>query len=239
MLRREGVRNGALEIQNADEPVLQEKRNNEFGARFYAALAANVAGIVGDVIDAEDAALAGSSSGQALMKRELHASLDGILVAHGKSTFEELRLFVPEHHAEDMVVDDFLDALGDAAQEFFAVENRGELAAHLVEEQQGLSLFRMRGEKTLRHRIGIAEQSESTELRNVFHDLRRSENIPLLDVTECPRFHNSNSRGGPENRGHPTYGPFFERGTCCSFARREAPPHPAHSARWRPCSHAN
>jgi len=24
------------------------------------------------------------------MKRELHASLDGILVAHGKSTFEEL-----------------------------------------------------------------------------------------------------------------------------------------------------
>src|SRR6266850_1286623 len=176
MLRREGVRNSALEIQNADQPVLQEKRNNEFRARFYAALAANVAGIFGDVIDAEDAALAGSSSGQALMKRELHASLDGILVAHGKSTFEELRLFVPEHHAEDMVVDDFLDALGDAAQEFFAVENRGELAAHLVEEQEGLGLFRMRGEKALRYRIGAAEMGKSSEFRNVFHDLRRPQN---------------------------------------------------------------
>jgi len=68
----------------------------------HAALAANVAGIIGDVIDAEDAALASSSSGEALMKRELHASLNGVLVAHRKSTFEELRLFVPEHDAEDV-----------------------------------------------------------------------------------------------------------------------------------------
>ena len=49
------------------------------------------------------------------MKRELHASLDGVLIAHGKSAFEELGLFVPEHDAEDVIVDDFLDALSHAA----------------------------------------------------------------------------------------------------------------------------
>jgi hypothetical protein len=38
----------------------------------------------------------------------------------------------------------------------------------------------MRGKKALRHRIGITEQGESTELRNVFHDLGRSEIIPYL-----------------------------------------------------------
>src|SRR6266850_4279327 len=180
VLCSEGVRDGAFQIENADEPVLQEKRNNEFGASFHAAFAANVAGIIGDVIDAEDAALAGSSPGEALMKRELRASRDGILVAHGKSTLEELSLFIPEHDAEDVIIDDFLDALGHAAQEFFAVQNGGELAAHLVEEQEGLGLFRMRGEKTLRHRIGIAEKGKSSKFRDVFHDLSRSENIPCL-----------------------------------------------------------
>jgi hypothetical protein len=125
MLRREGMRNAALQIENADKPVLQEQRNNEFGTRLYAAFATNVARVFGDIIDAEDAALAGSSSGEALMKREPHASRNGILVAHGKNAFKELRLFVPEHDAEDVVIDDFLDALGDAAQELFAVQNGG------------------------------------------------------------------------------------------------------------------
>jgi len=64
------------------------------------------------------------------MKWELRASRDGILVAHGKSTFEELGLFVPEHDAEDVIVDDFLDALGDAAQEFFA--SRMEVSSRLT-----------------------------------------------------------------------------------------------------------
>ncbi len=114
------------------------------------------------------------------MKRELRASRDGILVAHGKSTLEELSLFIPEHDAEDVIVDDFLDALGHAAQELFAVQNGGELAAHFVEEQEGLGLFRMRGEKALRHRIGIAEKGKTSEFRDVFHDLGRHQNIPYL-----------------------------------------------------------
>jgi len=38
----------------------------------------------------------------------------------------------------------------------------------------------MRGEKALRHRIGVAEEGKSSEFRDVFHDLGRSENIPYL-----------------------------------------------------------
>jgi hypothetical protein len=38
----------------------------------------------------------------------------------------------------------------------------------------------MRGKKTLRHRIGIAEEGKSSEFRDVFHDLSRSENILYL-----------------------------------------------------------
>ena len=49
------------------------------------------------------------------MKRETKARWNGILAAHGENTFQQLRLLVPEHDAEDVVIHDFLDAFGDAA----------------------------------------------------------------------------------------------------------------------------
>ena len=79
-----------------------------------------------------------------------------------------------------MIVDNFLDAFGDAAEKLFAVENRGELAAHLVQQHQCLGLLRMGEEKTLRHGVRITQKGESTEFRKVIHGQGRSAASPHL-----------------------------------------------------------
>jgi len=95
------------------------------------------------------------------MERKLEANGDGILIAHGKNAFQKLRLFVPEHDAEDVVVDHFLDAFGNAVEKFFAFQDGGELAAHLVEKHQRLRLLRMREKEALRYGIGITQKGET------------------------------------------------------------------------------
>ena len=163
MLRGEGMRNSALQIHDADEPISQEKRNDELGTRFHSRLADDVTRIFSDVIDPQCAALSRGGSGKALMKRELKARGDGFVGAHGEDAFEQLGLLVPEHDAEDVVVDHFLDALGDAVEKFFALQDGGELAAYLVQEHERFGLLRMREEKTLGHRIGITQKGECIE----------------------------------------------------------------------------
>ncbi len=67
------------------------------------------------------------------MKGNAHAHGDGVTIAHDEDALELLRFFIPQHDAENVVVDKFLDALRDAAQQFFAVEDGRDLAADFVE----------------------------------------------------------------------------------------------------------
>jgi hypothetical protein len=68
-----------------------------------------------------------------------------------------LGLLVPEHDAENVILDDFLDALRDAAEELFAVKDRGDLAADFVEQSESLGLFRVRKEQALGNGIGVTQ----------------------------------------------------------------------------------
>jgi len=79
----------------------------EFGTRFHPGLTADVTRIFGDVIDPQDTALSGGSACEALVKREAKARRNRIRGAHGESALEELRPFIPEHDAEDVIVHNF------------------------------------------------------------------------------------------------------------------------------------
>src|SRR5713226_6851450 len=147
----------ALEIENSDEAVAQKKRHDEFGTRLHAGLTVDVARILRNVIDPEAAALTRGRSGEPLVQGDAQARGNGIAAAHGEYAFQMLGLLVPEHDAENVILDDFLDALRDAAEELFAVKDRCDLAADFVEQSESLGLFRVRKEQALGNGIGVTQ----------------------------------------------------------------------------------
>jgi hypothetical protein len=91
-----------------------------------------------------------------------------------------LGLLVPEHDAENVVFDNFLDALRDAAEELFAVKDGCDFAAHFVEQSERIGLFRVRKEQALRDGIGVTQQGESSEFWKVIHDGRTKLSLYLM-----------------------------------------------------------
>src|SRR5262250_252805 len=53
---------------------------------------------------------------------------------------EDLLVFVVQHDAEYVIVDDALDQLGGAAKKFLDIQDRAHLAADFVEQQQSIGL---------------------------------------------------------------------------------------------------
>src|ERR1700676_697564 len=137
---RKGLRFGAFKVQDPDEAILEKQRDDEFGADFDIIAVIDVAGIQAHVDNPNGAALGGGGAGDALVERHLDARGNGVFITHGENGFQELSAFIPEHDAEDVIVDDSLDAFGDAAQEFFTVEDGGEFMAHFVKERKGVGL---------------------------------------------------------------------------------------------------
>ena len=68
-----------------------------------------------------------------------------------------------------MVVDDFLDALCNFAEQLFAVEDGGDLAAHLVQKREGAGLFGIGNQKTRGDGVGVADQGKASELGFFIH----------------------------------------------------------------------
>ena len=83
---------------------------------------------------------------------------------HGENAFEKLAGLVPEHHGEDVIVHDALDVLRDAAEEFFAVEDGGQLAADFVEQLETRGLVGFRVHQSGSERIDVTEREEGGEL---------------------------------------------------------------------------
>ncbi len=169
MLGRERIGIGTLQIEDADEPILQEQRHHEFGAHDHTGFALDVARIVERVGNADGASLACRSSGDALMKRQSEPRRDGIAVAHAENALEELGVFVPQHHAEDVVVDQLFNPMGHAPQQLLAIENRSNFAADFVEQAKCAGLFGIGGEQTCRDGVGVADEWKWSELGLFVH----------------------------------------------------------------------
>jgi hypothetical protein len=156
VLGGEGVGVGAFQVEHADQAILEDQRHDQLGAGVKADVALNIARVLEGVVDSEDPALAGGGAGESLMQRKTQARGNGVAITQGEGTFQVLGLFVPEHDTENVVVNELFDALGDAAEQLFAVEDRGDFPADFVEQSEGVGLLGERGEQTGRDGIGIA-----------------------------------------------------------------------------------
>ncbi len=168
MFQGERVKLRALEIENANQAVLHEQRHDQLGTSFQASAAANVTRVARDVIDAQDTPLARSRSGESLVQRDAQARGNRITAAHGENALQMLGLLVPQHDAEDVILDDFLDAFGDAAKELLAVKDGSDFAADFVKQGEGIGLVRVRKDHALRDGVRVTQQGKGADFREVF-----------------------------------------------------------------------
>jgi hypothetical protein len=81
----------------------------------------------------------GCVAGDALVKRYAKPRWNRFAEVRGKNDFELRGLFVPQHHAKEVVVHDLLDAVGNAAEEFIAIENGSDFLADLGKQREALT----------------------------------------------------------------------------------------------------
>src|ERR1700733_14983314 len=95
-----------------------------------------------------------------MMERKAKSRGNRVSIAQPKNAFKKLGAFVPKHHAEKMIVDDFFHALRNASEQFFAIENGRDFAADVVEKRQGNRRL-WRGQKKVRgYRISVVPERE-------------------------------------------------------------------------------
>ncbi len=142
VLRGEGVVAGALQVQDAHQPVLDEHRHRQLRAHGLVKHALDVARV--ELHVGHPQGLAQRRGGAA----DPFAQGEGGDRAHARSVavdgelgLEQLALVVPQHDGEDVVVDEPLDPLRHPLEQLAAVQDRGELAAQLVQQRQGLGLL--------------------------------------------------------------------------------------------------
>jgi hypothetical protein len=139
----EGVQIGALQVEYADETILKQERNDQFRTDSVAVGEFHIPLVQADVAHADGAPVARGMAGNAFKKRKGQINVDSFFVMLGKNTFQLRRSLIPDHHIKKMIVDDFLDAIGDVLQKFIAREDRGQLTADV--EQQGKALVVLDG----------------------------------------------------------------------------------------------
>ncbi len=162
VLGGERMRFRAFQIQNTDQAILHQKRNDQLRADDDAGFdfAGEEARICERVGDTNGAAFGGGGAGESLMEGNAHAHGDGVAIAHDEGALELLRFFIPQHDAENVIVDEFLDALRDAAEQLFAVEDGSDFAADFIEQGKRIGLFRIGSKQAGGNRVSIAHERE-------------------------------------------------------------------------------
>ena len=120
-----------LEIEDADDLVLDDERDGEFGADV--GVGVDVVVEPGDVFDEEGLALQRGLADDAAAEFDAHA-LDLGGVADLEAHAEVFGAVVDEEDGEDFVVDDGADEVGDAVHEGVEVEGGVEGVGEVVEE---------------------------------------------------------------------------------------------------------
>jgi hypothetical protein len=68
-----------------------------------------------------------------------------------------------------LIVDELLEALGDAAKKFVAVEDRGDLATDVIEQAESVSLLQVGDKEARWDGIGVAYHGEWGEFSSFVH----------------------------------------------------------------------
>ena len=80
-----------------------------------------------------------------------------------------LGTFVEQHYGENMVVNQFFDALSDTAEQLFAVENGGDLAADVVQQGKRVGLLGVRDKQARGDGISFTHQRKWSEFGGFIH----------------------------------------------------------------------
>src|SRR5208283_372229 len=158
---REIVAAGVLEIEHADDFLLVDKWDGQLGASFR--INRDVARILGD-IGHQDClfrlrGIADHTEAEPDVMLEVHS----LLKALRKTVLKFFSGRVEQQDAEHLVIDEALQYLGDALEQFVKVENRTEFARDFVEQGQGARLAADAGVKASvfdAHRHARGDQRE-------------------------------------------------------------------------------
>src|SRR5690348_7331792 len=139
MIRRKIIQLRTFQIQNADDAVLEEKRNRKLRTRLR--IDGDVARIEGHVWHNDGAAQSGRRADDAFVRRYNRALHDVLPEFHVKAMAKNTFRLVVKQDAENLVVDDALDHFGRAAQDAFDVKNGIGFARDFIEEKERIRLM--------------------------------------------------------------------------------------------------
>ena len=120
-----------LEVEDADDLVLDDERDGELGT--HVGIGVDVVLGLGDVFDEERLTLEGGLADDAFTELDAHP-LDLSRVADLEAHAQVLRTVVDEEDGEDFVVDDGADEVGDAVHEGVEVKCGVESVGEVMEE---------------------------------------------------------------------------------------------------------
>jgi hypothetical protein len=117
VLQSEGTELGALQIEDAYEPVLKQERNNQFGTYVVAVGELNVTLVQTNVVDTSGNAGSRSVTGDSFEERNGELNGNGFLVMLGERALQVRTVFIPDHDHEEMIVNEFFNPVGNSLQQ--------------------------------------------------------------------------------------------------------------------------
>ena len=122
-----------LDVDDADQAVLDDQRNRELGMNVGQRFDVEV--FARDVGDQLRLARLGGAPGDALTNLHANALGDFGRIADLKTDVEFLALFIEQENGEDLVVDDLANKFGDAAQGGLQVERGVDDVGHFEQKR--------------------------------------------------------------------------------------------------------
>src|ERR1700751_901 len=138
MLFAKRVELRAFQIEDTDDFALVLHGEREFRARFR--IHHQIARIDRNIRNEHRLAQGCGGADDAFASGHAKFSLRALAMLYVETMAKDFLLFVVEHDAENLIVDDAFDLLGGAAQKLFDIKNGAHFAADFVEQEQRVGL---------------------------------------------------------------------------------------------------
>ncbi len=132
-----------LQIEDADDALFVEKRNDKFGARL--GIHGEIALVLADIGNVDGTPLAHGCADETAGDGDAAHGRLRVAEAPRIAGDERLAFLVEKHDGEHLVVDEAAEELTDLGEKRIEIEDRGELGGDFVENGEGLRLARDAG----------------------------------------------------------------------------------------------
>ena len=134
MFLGEVVRLRRLDVNHADDPVLDDQRHRNFRAHVWNRR--NITRVVGHIIDQDRFGALGRYPGNALANLDPHAIGNFVRVPHAEPEVEFLRFVIEQEDAKYLIINDFAHQFRDPTQSRVQVKRSVDHVRNF--KQQGL-----------------------------------------------------------------------------------------------------